>query len=145
MLCSGHPGLRYQGCSGLDPGTPTGVKVSCGRLVCQSARSLILDQPCLLLWGLTASFRTVPALQLQFLGLWAPILTDCLQGQCRHNADCMVDTMQTVWSTQCRLCGRHIADCMVDTMQEGNGVTKQQEQRNCLTSGLPSWLYALAL
>ncbi len=27
MLRSGHPGLRYQGCFGLHPGTPKGVKV----------------------------------------------------------------------------------------------------------------------
>jgi len=45
------------------------------------SREFDLDQPCLFpwgLWGLTASFRTVPALQLQFLGLWAPFPTDCL-------------------------------------------------------------------
>ena len=34
--------------------------------------------PIMGLWGLTASFRTVPALQLQFLGLWAPFPVDCL-------------------------------------------------------------------
>jgi len=45
---------------------------SCGRLVFWSAGSLILDLPCLLpwgLWGLTASFRTVPAPLPQLLGL----------------------------------------------------------------------------
>ena len=73
---------------------PTGLSIpmwqwtllrSCGRLVCQSAGSLILGQPCLLPWGqrgLTASFRTVPAPQfcpqLQLLGLWAPFPTDYL-------------------------------------------------------------------
>ena len=60
---------------------------SCGRLVCQSARSLILGQPCLLPWGLrglTASFTTVPAPQLQLLGSWAPFPADYLAS---HNAD----------------------------------------------------------
>ncbi len=60
---------------------------SCGRLVCQSARSLILGQPCLLPWGLrglTASFTTVPAPQLQLLGSWAPFPADYFAS---HNAD----------------------------------------------------------
>ena len=42
------------------------------------SREVDLDQPCLLPWGLTGKFRTVQALQLQFLGLWSPFSTDYL-------------------------------------------------------------------
>ena len=59
----------------------------CGRLVCQSAGGLILHKPCLLPRGLTATFKILPALQLQYLGLWAPFPTDCLASvitRCRY-------------------------------------------------------------
>ena len=65
------------------------------------SREFDFDRPCLLLrglWGLTTSFRTVPALQLQFLGLWTPFPTDCLASvvtRCRY-------TMLTDLLSMCR-------------------------------------------
>ncbi len=73
---------------------PTGLSIpmwqwillrSCGRLVCRSAGSLILDLSCLSpwgLWGLTASFKTVPAPLPQLLGLSAPFWIDPLTFCC---------------------------------------------------------------
>ena len=87
---------------------------SCGRLVCQSARSLILGQPCLLPWGLrglTASFTTVPAPQLQLLGSWAPFPADYLASvitRCRYT---MLITM-TALLFMCR-CGLWVRDLLL--------------------------------
>ncbi len=87
---------------------------SCGRLVCQSARSLILGQPCLLPWGLqglTANFRTVPAPQLRLLGSWAPFWADCLASvitRCRYTMLIMMIALLFM----CR-CGLWVRDLLL--------------------------------
>jgi len=84
------------------------------RLVCQSARSLILGQPCLLPWGLRglkASFRTVPAPQLQLLGSWTPFPADYLASVitlCRYT---MLITMIALLF-MCR-CGLWVRDLLL--------------------------------
>ncbi len=87
---------------------------SCGRLVCQSARSLILGQPCLLPWelqGLTTNSRTVPAPQLRLLGSWAPFWADYLASvitRCRYTMLIMMIALLFM----CR-CGLWVRDLLV--------------------------------
>ncbi len=87
---------------------------SCSRLVCQSARSLILGQPCLLPWGLrglTASSRTVPAPQLRLLGSWAPFWADYLASvitRCRYTMCIMMIALLFM----CR-CGLWVRDLLL--------------------------------
>ncbi len=78
------------------------------------SREVNLGQPCLLpwgLWGLTASFRTVPASQLWLLGSWAPFPTDYLAfviTRCRYTMLIMVIALLFM----CR-CGLWVRDLLL--------------------------------
>ncbi len=87
---------------------------SCGKLGRQSARSLILGQPCHLPWGLrglTASFMSVPAPQLRLLGSWAPFPTDYLASVITR-CQCTMLIMMIALLFMCR-CGLWVGNLLL--------------------------------